>query len=214
MAQEISAGDPIDPQRMQGGPLLVVLSGPSGVGKDAVVAHMRRRHGHHCHFVVTATTRPKRAGEKDGLDYFFISQEQFQEMLDRGDLLEHAQVYGRWYGVPRPQVKDALEKGLDVVIKIDVQGAATLKKVVSQGVLIFLASPSWTELERRLRQRKTESPQQLALRIRMAREEMKQLPMFDYVVVNYEGHLEETVAQLEAIITAEKRRIPPRRAYL
>ena len=214
MTKEHSGRGPLGHEGPSGpSPLFVVLSGPSGVGKDAVLARMRRL-GRPYHFVVTATTRPQRAGEQDGVDYFFISPDQFLEMMDRGDFLEHAQVYGKWYGVPQPQVKEALDKGVDVLVKTDVQGAATLKRVVPEGVFVFLAPPSLKELEERLRQRKTESTEELTLRIQTARKEMKDLSMFDYVVVNYNGRLEETVARLEAIITAEKCRIPPRRVRL
>ncbi|MBI2872475.1 MAG: guanylate kinase [Chloroflexi bacterium] len=195
------------------GPLLVVISGPSGVGKDAVISHLRRT-GRPIHVVVTATTRPRRPVERDGVDYLFISEERFQEMVRRGEFLEYAQVYGRWYGVPRSQVREALSKGVDAIVKTDVQGAATIKKGVPEAVFVFLAPPSMEELERRLRQRKTESPEQLALRVRTAQEEMCCLPTFDYVVVNHNDRLEETASRLDAIIAAEKCRIPPRRVQV
>lgn len=198
---------------LQGGPLLVVISGPSGVGKDAVVSRMREL-SRPCHFVVTATTRPMRAGEQDGVDYIFVTHERFQEMLRAGELLEHAQVYGRWYGVPRQQVKAALERGQDVIVKTDVQGAKTIRQKVAQALFVFIAPPSMEELERRLRQRKSESPEQLALRIRTAMDELKHLSGFDYVVVNLNGRIDQTVAQIEAIMTAERCRYPPRRVRL
>ena len=201
-----------DIQRLHSGPLLVVLSGPSGVGKDAVVSYMRE-HTPGWHVAVTATTRPQRRGEQDGVDYLFISLERFQEMVRHDDFLEYAQVYGYWYGVPRQQVKEALDRGLDVIVKADVQGAATIKQKVPEAVCVFLAPPSIEELEGRLRQRRTESPPELAVRIQTARQEMEKLPLFDYAVVNYNGRLHETVANLEAIVTAEKSRIPPRRVH-
>lgn len=190
-------------------PLLVVLSGPSGVGKDAVLTRLRARLST-CHFTVTVTTRPRRPGEREGVDYFFISPERFQEMMANRELLEHAQVYGNWYGVPREQVRQAFSRGQDVMIKADVQGAATIKKIVPQAVFIFLAPAGLQELEFRLRQRHTESLEALARRLAVATEEMKQLKMFDYVVVNADRQMNQAISQIEAIITAEKCRVQPR----
>lgn len=190
-------------------PLLLVLSGPSGVGKDAVLSRLRSRLPS-CHFVVTVTTRPRRPQERDGVDYFFLSRERLQQMLGNGELLEYAEVYGNWYGVPRDQVRDALAQGLDVMIKTDVQGAATIKRLAPDAVFIFLAPGNLGELESRLRSRHTESPESLARRLAVAKEEMKQLPMFDYVVVNADGQMDRAIAQIEAIITAEKRRVRTR----
>jgi len=194
-------------------PLLVVLSGPSGAGKDALLARLRER-GRPYHFVVTATTRPPRPGERDGVDYIFLTEEAFRERLERGGFLEYARVYGFWYGVPRDQVARALEEGKDVVLKVDVQGARTIKGLAPEAVFIFLVPPSVEELERRLRQRKTEDPSALALRLATAQEELAHLPMFDYLVLNPDGALDEAVAHVEAIITAERCRIPPRRVRL
>ncbi len=198
---------------MRPNPLLIVLSGPSGVGKDATLKRMKEL-GYPFHFVVTVTTRPKRPGEVEGVDYHFISMEEFQRMLESGELLEHANVYGNYYGVPKQDVREALARGEDVLLRIDVQGAATIKKVVPDGVFIFLAPPSMEELIRRLRRRKTESPERLERRIRIAREEMKALPNYDYVVINRDGRLDETVKQIAAIITAEKCRVHRRRIEL
>lgn len=161
------------------------------------------------HRVVTATTRPRRVGEKDGVDYYFCSEAEFQEMMQQGELLERAKVYGHWYGVPRQQVKQALETRKDVIVKVDVQGAATIKDLLSGAVLIFLAPPSIKEYEERLRQRNTESETELKLRIEKATEEMRSLPLFDYLVVNRWGELDSTISQIEAIITAEKCRANP-----
>ena len=194
-------------------PILVVISGVSGVGKDALLSRMRELK-HPYHFMVTATTRPQRVGEQDGKDYIFVSKERFLQMIRDDELLEWAQVYGNSYGVPRLDAKQALERGQDVIIKIDVQGAATIRSKAPDSVLIFLAPPSIDDLEHRLRERKTESPSVLELRIETAKEEMKQEPAFDYVVVNHNGRLDEAVAEVEAIITAEKRRIPPRRVKI
>ena len=189
----------------------MVLSGPSGVGKDAVLRQLKRM-GRSWHFTVTATTRSQRLGEEEGVDYFFVDRDAFNQMVLQGEFLECAQVYGNWYGVPRSQVKDALERGLDVVIKTDVQGASTIREVAPDGVFVFLMPPSPHELERRLRERKTETTPDMELRIRTAMEELRQLSLFDYVVVN--DDLETAAGQIDAIVTAERCRIPPRRVYL
>ena len=190
-------------------PLLVVLSGPSGVGKDAVLARMREIK-RPFHYVVTATTRPKRAGERNGLAYHFLSQEQFRQMIDQGQLLEWAEVYGNHYGVPKAEIAAALAKGVDVVVKVDVQGAAAIKKLLPQAVFIFLMPPSAGAQEDRLRKRHSESPSDLALRLDRAKEEIRQLPIFDYVIVSHHHRLDEVVLQIDAIVTAEKCRVKPR----
>ena len=160
------------------------------------------------HFTVTATTRPIRDNERDGLDYIFLSRETFQNMRREEEFLEWAEVYGNWYGVPRKQVRDALNRGTDVLIKTDVQGAATIKRLAPQALLVFVAPPSMHELERRLRWRLTESEKSLQVRLETAREEMEQLPAFDYVITN--ETLDDAIQHLNAIVTAEKCRIPPR----
>lgn len=194
-------------------PLFIVLSGPSGVGKDAVLTRLKES-GYPFEHIVTITTRPQRAREQNNVDYRFISTEKFQEMVSGGELLEWAKVYGNWYGVPRAPVKQALEQGRDVVVKIDVQGAATIRKAVPGAILIFLIPPSMEELTRRLKQRHTESSFDLALRTKIAQEEMKQLPLFDYVVVNRQGEIDQAVSAIKAIITAEKCRVNSRRVAL
>lgn len=186
-----------------------MLSGPSGVGKDAVVDGLKRL-GCPFHYAVTATTRPRRQGEKDGVDYHFVSLERFQGMVKSGELLEWAQVYGNLYGVPRWEVEQPLKEGRDVMVKADVQGAETIKGIAPQALLIFLAPPSMEDLVARLRQRKTESTVDLNQRIETAREEMKRLPFFDYVVVNHHDRVDLAAAQIDAIVTAEKCRVNPR----
>src|SRR4030043_151738 len=190
-------------------PLLIVISGPSGVGKDAVLNGMKRRR-YPLYYAVTATTRPRRESERDGVDYYFVSRADFEKMVERNELLEWANVYGNLYGVPSSQIKDALARGQDAVVKVDVQGAAAIKKIAPQAVFIFLAPPSMNDLESRLRQRRTESGVALELRMATAHEEMKQLPMFDYIVVNHKDGIEAALSQIEAIITAEKCRVHPR----
>ncbi|MEK7778165.1 MAG: guanylate kinase [Chloroflexota bacterium] len=189
-------------------PLLVVISGPSGVGKDAVLERMRRTHAG-WRFVVTATSRPKRPGERDGVDYLFMEPSEFQSLLAKDGFLEHAQVYGRYYGVPRGQVQEALQAGKNVIVKTDVQGARTIRAKLPDALLVFLAPPDMQELERRLRQRKSETAEDLARRIKTARLEMEAQREFDHVVVNHTGRLEETVAEIEKIIQEENARRPP-----
>ena len=179
-------------------PLLIVLSGPSGVGKDTVLARMREL-GSPYHFTVTATTRPRREGERDGVDYIFIPERRFLTMKDAGELLEWANVYGNYYGVPRSQVTGALREGKDVVMKIDVQGAATIRKNVPEALFIFLAPPSMDELARRLGERMTESPESLRRRLETARSEMGEAAHFDHVVPNHSGHVDDTVAEIERL---------------
>jgi len=202
-----------DPYHREIYPLLVVISGPSGVGKDAVRRRMQER-GCPFHFVVTATDRPQRPGEVHGKDYFFVSTAEFDRMLANGELLEHAIVYGQHKGIPKEQVRQALASGQDVLMRVDVQGAATVRRLVPEAVLIFLMPSSEEELIRRLRRRRTEDPAALQTRIAFAREELKWLPEFDYVVVNRDSKLDDTVDQIMAIITAEKCRVNPRKIEL
>ena len=184
-------------------PLLIIISGPSGVGKDAVLERMRQYHKP-WYFIVTATTRPKRLGETDGVDYVFMSKGHFQELLDQGGFLEYANVYGRFYGVPQAQIQDAFKSGQDVIVKTDVQGARTLRSKVPGALLIFLAPPNMEELERRLRTRKSETESDLEQRIQTAFSEMASQSEFDHVVVNHTNSLEVTVRNIEQIIDHEK----------
>jgi len=194
-------------------PLLIVLSGPSGVGKDAVLSRLKES-GYPLRFIVTLTTRPRRAGERDNVDYRFVSLEEFHQMIQGGELLEWANVYGNWYGVPREPVRQALKQGEDTIIKVDVQGATTIKGIAPQAVFIFLMPPSLEELALRLKQRYTESAADIERRLRAAEEERKRLPMFDYVVVNQWGEIDRAVSQIKAIITAEKCRVNPREVLI
>jgi guanylate kinase len=193
--------------------LLIVLSGLSGAGKDAVLTGLRKS-SYPLEFIITATTRTKRPNETDGVHYRFVSNKEFQELINHNKLLEYASVYGNYYGVPRDPVKQALDMGKDVIVKVDVQGAATIKKILPQAVYIFLTPPSMEELVLRLKQRRTESPSDLDLRIKTARAELEQLPLFDYIVFNRHGEIKRAVADIEAIITAEKCRVTPRELSL
>ncbi len=194
-------------------PLVVVISGPSGAGKDAVIKRMKQM-GVPFHFVVTATTRPPRPGEVHGRDYFFVSLEEFAEMIEKGELLEYAVVYGDYKGIPKQQVRDALASGKDVILRVDVQGAATIRRIMPEAVFIFLTAESEEELVRRLVERKSEPLEKLKIRIATARQEMKRIDEFDYAVVNRDGALDETVRQILCIITAEKCRVKRRMIQL
>jgi guanylate kinase len=190
-------------------PLLIVLSGPSGVGKDSVLNRMKER-GLPFHFVVTATTRPKRTDEIDGKDYFFVSSDEFARMIEANELLEYAIVYNDYKGIPKQQVREALASGKDVIMRIDVQGAATIRKLVPDAVLVFLTTESEDDMVQRLQARRTETPEGLKLRIATARQELKRAHEFDYAVVNKQSCLDETVDDISAIITAEHHRVVQR----
>jgi len=193
--------------------LLIVISGPSGVGKDAVLQRMKER-DLPFHFVVTATTRPRRENEVHGVDYFFVSQEEFARMIDQGELIEYARVYEDYKGIPKQQVRQAFASGRDVIMRLDVQGAATVHKLVPEAVLIFLTAQNEAEMVNRLKKRRTEKPEELALRISTARQEFKRSSEFDYVVVNRDFLLDETVDTIQAIIKAEHHRIHHRKVSL
>lgn len=194
-------------------PLLIVISGPSGVGKDSVVQRMESR-GLPLHFVVTATTRPRRPGEVDGLDYHFLSKDQFAEMIEQDALIEYAIVYNDYKGIPKAQVREALASGQDVIMRVDVQGAETVRGLFPEALLVFLAPTSEGELVERLKARKTETNEGLKLRIATARQELKRVEMFDYYVVNADLRLEDTVDTILAIIEAEHHRTDPRQVSM
>lgn len=194
-------------------PMLIVISGPSGVGKDSVLMRMKER-GLPFHFVVTATTRSQRPEEQGGVDYIFVSREEFAAMIDEGELMEYALVYADYKGIPKAQVRKALASGKDVVMRVDVQGAATVRKISPEAILIFLTTSSEQELVDRLEKRSTESSEDLKLRIATARQEFKRIGEFDYIVVNRDGALDETVDTITSIITAEHHRVEPRKVHL
>ncbi len=197
----------------QPSPILIVISGPSGVGKDTVVQRMKER-GLPFHFVVTATTREKRPNETNGKDYWFVSKDEFARMIEENELIEYAVVYGDYKGIPKWEVRGALASGKDVVMRIDVQGAETVRKLVPEALLIFITCESEEELERRLRERKTESSDSLSLRIATARKELQRIQAFDYVIVNRDFHLDDTVNKVRAIIDAEHLRVHHRKVEL
>ncbi|MEI6291479.1 MAG: guanylate kinase [Chloroflexota bacterium] len=194
-------------------PLLIVISGPSGVGKDSVLNRMKER-GLPFHFVVTATTRSIRPEEVNGHDYFFLTSDQFAHMIENNELLEYAIVYNDYKGIPKQQVRDALSTGMDVIMRIDVQGAATIRKLVPNAVLIFLTTESEEDMVYRLQNRRTETPEGLKLRIATARQELKRAHEFDYAVVNKQSHLDQTVDDISAIISAEHHRVIQKKVTL
>jgi guanylate kinase len=194
-------------------PLLIVISGPSGVGKDTVLQRMKER-GLPFHFVVTATTRPRRGGEVHGKDYWFVTKDEFARMIEADELMEYAIVYGDYKGIPRQQVRDALASGRDVILRIDVQGAETIRKLAPEALLIFLTTATEEELVHRLETRKTETAEELKLRIATARKELQRIEAFDYAIINHDFHLDETVDSIRAIIDAEHHRVKPRKVTL
>ena len=186
-------------------PVVVVISGPSGVGKDAVLRRLLELRPE-LSMVVTATDRAPRPGERDGVDYHFVTAARFEAMIASDELVEHAVVYGQHKGIPKSSVRDKLASDDDVVLRLDVQGAATVRAMIPDAVLVFLCAESETALARRLFRRGTESEEQFARRVATARAETRRLDEFDYVVVNPEGGLERAAAKLSAIIDAEKSR--------
>jgi guanylate kinase len=195
---------PYDGQRQ----LLVVISGPSGVGKDSlVIALLRQNPG--LRRVVTATDRPPRTDEADGVDYHFVSTAEFERMIAQDEMIEWARVYGQYKGVPKWELERALASGQDVIVRVDVQGAATVRRLMPQATLIFIAAPSEAEMIRRLRERGGDTEEQVEARIATAREEMSRLGEFDYLIVNCRGRLDRAVEQVEAILTAERCRAKP-----
>ena len=194
-------------------PLLIVISGPSGVGKDSVIIHMKQREMPF-HFVVTATTRPRRSEEIHGRDYFFLSKDEFAEMIEQDELLEYAIVYNDFKGIPKAQVRQALASGKDVMMRIDVQGAATIRNLCPDAVLIFLTTKDEDEMVKRLTARRSENIEGLKLRIATARQELKRIDIFDYVVVNRQGQLDEAVIDIMSIIRSEHCRVHPKKVTL
>ena len=197
---------------LQGGqayPLMVVISGPSGVGKDALLLRLREL-DEAFHFVVTATSRPPRPNEQHGVDYFFYDKAGFELLIEQQELVEWAEVYGHYKGIPKQSIRAGLDSQRNVIMRIDVQGAATLKGLIPAAVQVFLAPGSMEELKARLAGRGTESAEQFARRMHHAEREMAQVTAFDYVVFNHEERLDDAVQQIRAIIMAEQQRVRPR----
>ncbi len=185
-------------------PTMIVLSGPSGVGKDTIARMLMEQYPDEFHFVVTATTRPPREGEVEGRDYIFVSTDEFAQMIEDKDLLEWAIVYNDYKGIPKQQIRDALASGRNVIMRVDVQGAATIRKLVPNAIFIFLMVESDQVLVDRLRQRKSETAEGLNLRIATARQEMSRLTEFDYCVVNQQGEQQQAVDEIRSIVVAAR----------
>ena len=203
---------PADDMTASNGAILVIISGPSGVGKDTIIEAMRRRrHDPEYHYVVTCTTRTMRPGEVNGVDYWFLDRATFAAQRASGEFLEANKVHGNWYGTPRSQVREALAEGRDVILKIDVQGAQVVKEKIPGALLIFLIPPSLEDLFERLLSRATETADELELRQRNAAIELARQEDYDYVVTNETGEVERTAERIDAIIDEEHRRHPDRR---
>lgn len=184
-------------------PLLVVLSGPSGAGKDAILDELAAR-GHRFHRVVTCTTRPPRTNERDGIDYYFVSDAEFDRLIATGGLLEHANVYMHRSGVPKQQVLDKLAEGLDVYVRTDVQGAATIKRLMPDAVTVFIAPSSLGEIEERIRARGSDDEERIARRLATARDEMARAGEFERIITNAPGRLADAAEELVAVLAAAR----------
>ena len=189
--------------------MIVVLSGPSGVGKDAMLERMAELN-YPYHFVITATTRKPRPGEVDGVNHYFVDRARFQELIDADELLEHAEVYGNMYGVPKQQVRDALTAGRHVMIRVDVQGASRIRQLVSDALLIFVMPPTLESLQARLEARGVDALDAITVRRSKAMDEMKDASWFDFTVVNHDDKLDKAVQEVIGVIDSESERDPPR----
>jgi guanylate kinase len=197
------------------GAMLVIVSGPSGVGKDTVIAALAQLPADpERHFVITCTTRPRRPYEVDGVHYHFLDPDTFAERREAGGFLESNNVHGYWYGTPRNEVREALVTGHDVILKIDVQGAAVVKQKVPDALLVFLVPPSLEDLFSRLRNRATETADELDLRQRNAAIELARAEDYDYVVLNETDQVERTAERVDDIVNAEKAAHPDRRTRI
>jgi len=194
-------------------PLLIVISGPSGVGKDTIVQALKEEKADDIHFVVTVTNRDPRPGEVHGVDYFFVTTEQFLHMIEADEFAEYARVYNDYKGVPKKQLRAAFDTGTDVIMRLDVQGAATLRDKYPDALLIYLTT-SDEDLLKRLRARGTDSEDALRLRVAAVRREAATLKVFDYVVENPENCMESAVETILAIIHAEHHRVVPRKVEI
>lgn len=209
----VPLGTPADERigvlRAMARPRLFVISGPSGVGKDAVIDELRHRVPE-AYFAVTATTRAIRDGEVDGTHYFFLTEDEFETRRDDHEFLEWATVYAHHYGTPRGPIRDAIHRHQDVIVKVDVQGAASIRALVPEAITVFLAPESMAELHHRLKSRKTEVGDALARRFATASAELQMALDFDYVIFNEAGRLDQTVDQIVAVILAERCRVAQR----
>ena len=194
-------------------PLMIVISGPSGVGKDSVLRAMKNSDSL-IHHVVTVNTRAPRPDEQEGVDYFFVSREKFEDMIANNELIEYSHVYDDYKGVPKSQIQDALDSGKDVVLRLDVQGAEKIKKIYPQAISIFLLPSNQDDWYKRLGGRRLGNEKDLDKRIMTVKDELIKAREFDYLVVNEQNKLSQTVQMIEAIITAEHLRAKPRKIKL
>jgi guanylate kinase len=215
IVESSSGWDPMKEELLerQRKPLLIVLSGPSGVGKDSVLNRMKER-GLDLNFIVTVATRERRSDEVEGKDYFFISEEEFERMIERDELIEHARVYDHYKGIPKAQVQEALKSGKDTIMRVDVQGAQTVRELYPEALLIFLSTETEEELIERLRARGSETPESLNLRVETLRRELDTVDTFDYYVLNPDGRLDSAVDAILGILQAEHLRTRPREVVL
>lgn len=184
--------------------LLFVISGPSGAGKGTICSAYLRE-AENTWLSVSATTRGPRAGEEEGTSYFFTDRTEFEEMLVRGDFLEHAEVYGNLYGTPRSRVEEKLAQGIDVILEIDIQGALKVQENTTEGIFIFILPPSMEELKNRIIKRGSETPESLIRRFESAFEEINYISKYNYAVIN--NTVEEALSNVRAIVRAEKCRV-------
>ncbi|NLP26086.1 MAG: guanylate kinase [Clostridiales bacterium] len=180
--------------------LLIIVSAPSGCGKGTILAEILKDKAYH--FSVSATTRPPREGEIDGVNYHFISKAEFEDIIEKGGMLEYATYCDNYYGTPKQQVEGMLDKGKNVLLEIEVQGAMQMREICPEGVLIFINPPTISELQRRLKKRGTESDEVINARIEQARKEMKYANEYDYIIVN--DRLEKAIKDFKSIIRAEE----------
>ncbi len=185
--------------------LLIVLSGPSGVGKGTVRKAIFESEDNDFQYSVSMTTRKQRIGEIEGVDYYFRTREEFEEMIKQGQMLEYAEYVGNYYGTPLPYVLETLDRGKDVFLEIEVQGARQVKEKVPDGVFIFLTPPDLTELRSRITGRGTDAPEVIDERMKVAREEIEMMSLYDYAVVNDE--VSKACERIKAIITSEHFRV-------
>lgn len=184
---------------------LIVISAPSGAGKDTVVKELMKRDGSNMWVSVSATSRLPREGEKEGVDYYYLTKEEFEEKIEEGFFLEYTNYAGNYYGTPKKYIKEKVDKGIDVILIIEIEGATNIKKLIPEAIFIFIMPPSLKELVRRLKKRGTETNEKIIKRFHEAYKEVNEVSKYNYVVVN--DKLDEAVDKIEAILKAEKCRV-------
>ncbi len=188
-------------------PVLILISGPSAVGKDTIARGVIAKRPDDFYFVVTATTREPRDNEVDGYDYAFLDRGEFERMIADDELLEYAVVYEEYKGVPKRHIREALQSGKNVIMRVDVQGAETVRQKLPGVITVFLTAPTQEELVQRMTKRKSETADKINLRMATARDELKRLDDFDYCVVNAEGQQEQAIEQILSIVDAARCRV-------